>query len=103
MAQGDLNVGPDDEDQDDYSQLQEAGSSQLEIAVAYEQFRHDTGAAERVSDEHCPDRANCTTTPHIMARHWLELMHVKRSSGSFTEQHQRIRSSTKSWYGWSFS
>ena len=66
MAQGDLDVGPDDEDQDDYSQLREAGSSQLEIAVAYEQRRHDTGAAGRGSDEHCPDRANCTTTPHII-------------------------------------
>lgn len=77
MAQDDLNVGPDDEDQDDYSQLREAGSSQLQIAVAYGQFRYDTGATGRGSDEHCPNRAYCTTTPQIMARHWLELMHVR--------------------------
>lgn len=55
MAQDDLNFGPDDEDQDDYSQLREAGSSQLEIAVAYGQFRYDTGATGRGSDGQYPN------------------------------------------------
>lgn len=52
------------------------------------------------------DLMSTVQTEQIVPQHPTSLARIdacQRSSGSFTEQHQRIRSSTKSWYGWSFS
>lgn len=38
MAQGDLNVSQDNEDQDDYSQLQEAGSRSWRLQLPMDNF-----------------------------------------------------------------